>query len=71
MPVAQPVVDEGEKLAGRGDPADGPASALRDPVMVRGDGGGAPLAAHGLDRRPAHQPRTLFGDMTALAVFHS
>ena len=58
--VAQAVVDEGEKLACRGDPADGTASVLGDTVMERGDGGGATLAAHGLDRRPAHQPRALF-----------
>ena len=64
--VAQAVVDEGEKLACRGDPADGTASVLGDTVMERGDGGGATLAAHGLDRRPAHQPRALFGDMPAM-----
>ena len=58
--VAQAVVDEGPKLACRGDPADGTASVLGDTVMERGDGGGATLAAHGLDRRPAHQPRALF-----------
>jgi hypothetical protein len=55
LPVAQAVVDEGEKLAGRRHPADVRAASLADAAMVGGDGSGPALADDAFDRCPAHQ----------------
>ena len=63
--VAQPVIDEGEQLAGRGDLGDVTASAGLDPFAITGDFGGVGLALNGLDGRPPHQFAALLGDVSA------
>ena len=50
--VAQPVVDEGEQLAGRGDLGDVAAAAGFDALAIEGDLGGVGLALDGLERPP-------------------
>src|SRR3954463_8747754 len=50
--VAQPVVDQREQLAGRGDLGDVAAAAGLDPFAIEGDFGGVRLALDGLDSRP-------------------
>ena len=64
--VAQPVVDEGEQLAGRGDLGDVAAAAGLDPLAIKGDLGGVRLALDGLDSRPPHEFAALFGDVSAV-----
>jgi hypothetical protein len=66
--VAQPVVDQADKLAGGGDHADVAAAARGDPVADPSQPG---LRADALDRfhpRPAGQPGALPGDRAAVHV---
>src|SRR5712675_2438440 len=63
--VAQPVVDEGEQLAGRGDLGDVAAAAGLDPLAIKGDLGGVGLALDGLHGRPPHEFAALLGDVPA------
>src|SRR5258705_2193266 len=63
--VAQPVVDEGEQLAGRGDLGDVAAAAGLDPLAIKGDFCGVRLALDGLDSRPPHEFAALLGDVPA------
>ena len=65
LPVTQAVVDKDEKFAGGRHPADVRAPAFAHAVVVAPDRGVAALAGHGLDCGPAHQARTLFGDMAS------
>src|SRR5258705_5134380 len=57
--VAQPVVDEGEQLAGRGDVGDVAAAAALDPFGRQGDVGSVQLAVDGLHNPPPHQVASL------------
>src|ERR671911_499498 len=64
--VAQAVEDQLGQLPSSGDDADVAAATGGDSVADAADSGvrGQPL--HGLDRGPAHQPASLFGDPTAV-----
>jgi hypothetical protein len=64
--VTQPVEDQGEQFPGGGHDADVAATAGGDPIPVLPQAGMGADALHGLDRRPAHQPRTLFRDPAAV-----
>ena len=64
--VAQPVVDQREQFACRGDLGDVLAAASFDTVFVGGDLGGGLVTLHRLDRRPSDQFRALFGDVSAV-----
>ena len=64
--ITQPVEHQGEQFAGGGHDADVAAAPGGDPVPVLPQAGLAGDALHGLDRRPAHQPRTLFRDPAAV-----
>ena len=64
--VAQPVVDQREQFACRGDLGDVLAAASFDTVLVGGDLGCRLVPLHRLDRRPADQFGALFGDMPAV-----
>jgi hypothetical protein len=66
LAVAQPLKDEAEQFPCGSHPGDHHAPALGDARERRGDGGAAVVAGDGLDRRPPHQRRALFGDMAAV-----
>src|SRR5258705_9000118 len=57
--VAQPVVDEGEQLAGRGDVGDVAAAAGLRPFSLKGGFCGVRLALGGLHNPPPHQVASL------------
>ena len=63
--VAQPVVDEGEQLAGRGDLGDIAAAAGLNPFAIKGDLRTVRLVLDGLDGRPSHEFAALLGDVSA------
>ena len=65
LAVAQPVVDECQQVAGGGDAADVATPPGTDVCFDRGDLGVTDGAGDGFDRRPAQQPRALFGDPAA------
>src|SRR5215213_4422635 len=64
--VAQPVVDQREQFACRGDLGDVFAAASFDAVFVGRDLGRGLVTLHRFDRCPADQLRALFGDMPAM-----
>src|SRR5262245_2113952 len=66
VPVAQPVVDQCEQFACRGDLGDVFTAASFDTVFVGCNLGGALLTLHRFDRRPSDQFRALFGDMSTV-----
>lgn len=66
MLVAQPVVDEGEQLGGRGDLADVLAAAGLDACTIDGKLRGGGLVLDGLDRRPSDQFAALLGDVPTM-----
>src|ERR1700736_222154 len=63
--VAQPVVDQREQLAGRGDLGDVAAAAGFDPFAIKGDLGDVGLTLDGLHGRPPHKFAALLGDVPA------
>ncbi len=64
LEITQSVVDEREKLCGRGDATLVDPASLPDPGVEVGDWFDAVVALYRFDRGPAHQPRALFGDRT-------
>ena len=64
--VAQPVVDQREQFACRGDLGDVLAAASFDALFVGRDLGRRRVALHRLDRRPADRFGALFGDVSAV-----
>jgi len=63
LAVAQALVDEDEKCAGRRHAADLGAPTVAHVAVVTSDGSLGPLVVHGLGGSPAHQARALFGDV--------
>src|SRR5581483_8716204 len=64
--VAQPVINQFDELAGRGDFADVVAAAAPDPVTNSAQATVLIGALDGFDRGPAHQPAPLLGDGSAV-----
>lgn len=63
--VAQPVVDEGEQLAGRGDLGDVAAAAGLYAFAIARDLGAVGLVLDGVDGRLTHKFAALLGDVPA------
>lgn len=63
LAVAQAVVDEDEKFAGRGHAADLSAPAFAHVAVVASDGRVGALSDHALDGGPAHEAGPLLGDV--------
>ena len=66
LAVAQPVVDQREQLACRGNFGDVLAAASFDTLFVGRDLGRRRVALHRLDGRPADRFGALFGDVPAV-----
>jgi len=64
--VAQPVVDQREQFACRGNLGDVAAAASFDALFVGEDLGRCRVALYRLDRCPADRFGALFGDMSAM-----
>jgi hypothetical protein len=62
MVIAQAVKHQGDQFAGGGNDTDVAAAPGADTVADLTVAGMRTDALHGLDRGPAHQPGTLFGD---------
>ncbi len=66
--VSQPVEHQGEELAGSRHPGDVAAPAVGDPLEAVTNRSTTVVAGHRLNRRPANQRRSLFGDPTPVGL---